>query len=392
MDEHVIATYRRAPEVFVAGEGAVLRDAEGHAYLDFLGGLAVSALGHAHPKLVAALRDQAGKVLHVSNLYRHPYTEELASRLAELTGLAAAFFTNSGTEAVEAALKLARKAQRDRGVPGRTGFVALEGSFHGRSLGALSVTHAPRYREPFGPLLEARFVPFGDISALETAVREARPAAVLLEPIQGEGGVRELPHAYLRHARALCDATETVLIHDEIQCGCGRTGSFLAADAAGVKPDVLTLAKPLGGGLPMGCMMVSARFAEVLGAGDHGSTFAGGPLACRAALVFTAELQAGLLEDVRARGAQLRTGLERLARECDAVAEVRGRGLLLGLRMQHGAGELQAELHRERLLANCTAGDVLRLLPPFVITEAQVDDGLRRLRRALTRVLEARHV
>ncbi len=383
MDEHVLPTYRRAGEVFVAGDGAVLRDQEGHAYLDFLGGLAVSALGHAHPSLVAALREQVGMVLHVSNLYRHPHTEAVAALLAEATGLEAAFFCNSGAEANEAALKLARAVQRRRGAGARTGFVALEGGFHGRTLGALSVTHAAKYREPFAPLLAGvRFVPFGDITALEQALA-ARPAALILEPIQGEAGIRELEAAYLRAARALCDQTGTVLIHDEIQCGCGRTGTFLAAEHADVRPDVVTLAKPLAAGLPMGAMVVRAELADALQPGDHGTTFGGGPLACRAALVFLTALQDGLLAQVRARGARLRAGLERLAAEFPVIAEVRGRGLMLGLRLRACAQDLQRALHQQGLLANCTAGDVVRFLPPYVITPEQIDEGLRRIGDAL---------
>ena len=282
MDEHVIRTYARAEEVFVSGQGAVLRDADGREYLDMLGGIAVSALGHAHPELVAALRQQVGEVLHTSNLYRHPHTEAVAGLIADLTGLDAVFFTNSGAEATEAALKIARKHQRQTGAADRTGFVALEGGFHGRTLGALSVTHTPAYRAPFEPLVPGtQFVPPGDVAALESALAN-HPAALILEPIQGESGVVELPTNYLQTARALCSSTGTVLIHDEVQCGSGRTGTFLAADHADVQPDIVTLAKPIAAGLPMGMAVVRSELAGALVPGDHGSTFAGGPLACRA--------------------------------------------------------------------------------------------------------------
>ncbi|HEV8113734.1 MAG TPA: acetylornithine/succinylornithine family transaminase [Planctomycetota bacterium] len=387
MDEHVLLTYRRAEEVFVDGDGAEIRDAQGRVFLDFLSGIAVNALGHAHPELVAALQEQVTQLLHVSNLYRHPYTEEVASRIAHLTGLEACFFSNSGAEAVEAALKIARKHQRNEGRPERTGFVALEGSFHGRTFGALSVTHTEKYRAPFEPLLQGvTFVPPGDAAALEKALaptKGAAPAALILEPIQGESGVRELPFEYLRLARRLCDATGTVLIHDEVQCGCGRTGNFLAAEAAGVTPDVVTLAKPIAAGLPMGVTVVSKALAGALEPGDHGSTFAGGPFVCRAALVFLRLVDTGLLEQVRARGQQLRRGLETIERDFPVVIELRGRGLMQGVRLSRGAEELQKELYRRGLIVNRTGGDVIRLLPPYVITSAQVHRGLDLLREGL---------
>ena len=388
MDEHVLTTYRRAEEVFVEGSGATVRDAQGKEYLDFLSGIAVSALGHAHPELTAALQDQAGKMLHVSNLFRHPYTEEVAERIAHLTGLEACFFSNSGAEAVEAALKIARKHHRDSGHRERTWFVALEGSFHGRTLGALSVTHTEKYKKPFGPLLDGvTFVAPGDGAALERAIHTpagGKPAALILEPIQGESGVREMPTDFLRLARRLCDETGTILIHDEVQCGSGRTGDFLAAQAAGVKPDIVTLAKPIAAGLPMGVTVVAKKLADTLEPGDHGSTFAGGPFVLRAALVFLKLVdKGGLLEQVRARGQQIRRGLESIERDFPAVAELRGRGLIQGLRLEHGAEELQQDLYRRGLIVNRTAGDVIRILPPYVITSAQVDRGLDLLREGL---------
>lgn len=382
MDEHVIRNYVRAPEVFVEGEGALLRDAEGNEYLDFLAGIAVSALGHAHPELTEALRDQAGKLVHVSNLYRHPYTEEVAATIAELTGLHAVFFCNSGAEAVEAALKIARKHHRMRGAE-RTGFVALEGSFHGRTMGALSVTHTARYRRPFEPLVPGvTFVPFGDLDALERALA-AEPAALLIEPIQGESGVRVVPDDYLRAARELCDGTETVLIHDEVQSGSGRTGKFLAAQHAGVTPDVVTLAKPIAAGLPMGVTVVREELAGVFEPGDHGSTFGGGPLACRAALVFLNACRDGLLDQVAERGRRLRAGLDALAAEFEVITEVRGRGLMQALKLASGAAELCRLLHRDRLLANATGDEVVRFLPPFVVTPEQIDQGLDVIRSCL---------
>jgi acetylornithine/N-succinyldiaminopimelate aminotransferase len=384
MDDGVMKTYARADEVFVAGEGALLRDRDGREFLDFLAGIAVSALGHGHRGLAEALQDQVGKVIHLSNLFRHPYTEQVATRLCALTGMAAAFFTNSGTEAIECALKLARKAMHVRGTPERTSFVALEAGFHGRTLGALSLTHNPKYRQPFQPLQDVAWVPPDDAAALERTLHERRPAALVLEPIQGEGGIRELSGEFLRAARALCDATGTLLVHDEIQSGCGRTGRFLAAQHHGVVPDVVTLAKPIAAGLPMGACLTTAAFADTFQKGEHGSTFAGGPLVCRGALVFLDEIDRGLMDQVEARGRQLRQGLERLQRDLPIVREVRGRGLMLGLRLHHSAAEAQRALYKAGMMVNCTATDVLRIVPPYVVTEQQVDDGLARLRAVLS--------
>lgn len=385
MDEHVLRTYMRTEEVFVEGRGAELVDASGRRYLDFLGGIAVSALGHAHPRLVEAIRDQVGKVVHLSNLYRHPYTEDVATRLARLTGLEAVFFSNSGTEANEAAIKIARKHQRNVGRTERTGFVALEGGFHGRTIGALSLTHSAKYRAPFEPLLQnVAWVPPGDVEALERALAQVEPAALFLEPIQGEAGVRDVPLDFLRAARRLCDATGTLLVHDEVQAGSGRTGTFLAGDAAGIKPDIATLAKPLAAGLPMGACVVSSKLAKTLEPGDHGSTFAGGPLVLRAAQVFLSELEeGGLMTQVHARGVQLRAGLEGLAREFPVISELRGRGLIQGVRLARGAEDFQKDLYRRGLLTNRTGGDTIRLLPPYVVESAQIAQGLDLLRDAL---------
>ncbi|QDU69050.1 aspartate aminotransferase family protein [Engelhardtia mirabilis] len=390
MDEHVLRTYQRAEPTFTHGRGARLVDGQGREYIDLMGGIAVSALGHAHPALVAALTDQIGRVLHTCNLYRHPYTEQVAGLLAKHTGLEAAFFSNSGTEANECALKAARahhhRLAQAAGTAPRTAFLALEGSFHGRTLGALSVTWTERYRAPFEPLIPGcHFVPAGDVDALQAALERLQPAALILEPIQGESGLRPLPDAYLRRARELCTATGTILIHDEVQSGCGRTGSFLAAQSAGVTPDIVTLAKPLGAGLPIGATVVAEHLACSLVPGDHGSTFGGGPLALRAALTFLELWDAGeLAADVAARGAELTAGLDRLVARFDHVIERRGRGLMQGLRMATPAGELSALLHQRGVLT-CTAGDnVLRLLPPYVIAPTDLSLGLETLEACLT--------
>jgi predicted acetylornithine/succinylornithine family transaminase len=383
MDEGVMKTYGRADEVFVSGHGAVLVDSTGREFLDFLAGIAVSALGHGHAELAAALRDQVGKVVHLSNLFRHPYTEQVATRLCALTDMSAAFFTNSGTEAMECALKLARRAMHNRGEGERTSFVALEQGFHGRSLGALSLTWNEKYRKPFQPLQQVTWVAPEDTATLARVLRSEKPAALVLEPVQGEGGIRMLSAAFLRQARELCTETGTLLVHDEIQSGCGRTGRFLAAQHAGVVPDVVTLAKPIAAGLPMGACLASKAFAETFHKGEHGSTFAGGPLVCRAALVFLDEVERGLLGQVQERGAQLRAGLEQLQREFPIVREVRGLGLMLGLRLHHSADLVQKALHKNGLLVNCTAGDVLRIVPPYVVTGDQIETALQQLRSTL---------
>jgi predicted acetylornithine/succinylornithine family transaminase len=383
MDEGLMKTYARADEVFVTGHGAVLQDSTGREFLDFLAGIAVSALGHGHAELAEALRDQVGKVVHLSNLFRHPYTEQVATRLCKLAGMGAAFFTNSGTEAIECALKLARKAMHVRGTPERTSFVALEGGFHGRSLGALSLTWSEKYRKPFQPLQKVTWVPPEDGNALAAALQADKPAALVLEPIQGEGGIRTLSSAFLKRARELCTQTGTLLVHDEIQSGCGRTGKFLAAMHAGVTPDVVTLAKPIAAGLPMGACLCTPALADTFQKGEHGSTFAGGPLVCRAALVFLDEVERGLLGNVQDRGHQLREGLVALGREFKFVREVRGQGLMLGLRMWHSAEAVQKALYQNGVIVNCTSTDVLRIVPPFVIKKEQIDQGLRILRDTL---------
>ena len=384
IEAHVMSTYARGDEVFVDGTGAVVRDQDGNEYLDFLSGIAVTALGHAHPALTAALRDQVGRVTHLSNLFRHAFTADVAQRLCSHADMHKAFFTNSGAESIECALKIARKAMHVAGRAERTSFVALEGGFHGRTMGALSLTHASAYRAPFGPLFDVRWVSPGDVAALARALRETSPAGLVIEPIQGEGGIHELSDEFLRAARRLCDETGTVLIHDEVQSGCGRTGRFLAAQHHDVTPDVVALAKPLGAGVPMGACLAAEAFADVLQPGDHGTTFGGGPLACRAAAVFLDELESGLQDHVRARGAQLRAGLEEIAAAAPAVREVRGRGLMLGVQLDRPAQDVQRELYRRRLILNAPQADVLRVVPPFVVTSAQVDDALARIRAVLT--------
>lgn len=381
----LMGTYRRAAPLLVNGDGAWLEDETGRRYLDWISGIGATCLGHGHGALTVALAGQAATLGHVSNLYRHGPGEAFARRLCARTGMDAVFFSNSGSEANEGALKLARKFHAAAGAPERTRFVALEGGFHGRSFGSLSVTSRDAYRAPFGPMLEATFVAPGDVRALAEALH-AGPAALILEPIQGEGGLVGLCDGFLRAARELCSATGTVLIHDEIQCGGGRTGTYLASQAAGAgaAPDVVTLAKPIGAGVPIGATLARGPFATALRPGDHGSTFGGGPLACAAGLVVLDELDAGLDRRVAELGRALAKGLDRLVQRSDALLTRRGRGLMQGV-VAPGAAAAIADAAFDAGLLCCTAaGDVVRFLPPFILTDDDLAAGLDLLERALS--------
>ncbi|HEY1834438.1 MAG TPA: acetylornithine/succinylornithine family transaminase [Solirubrobacteraceae bacterium] len=372
--ERVIDSYIRQPVEFVRAEGAWLWDSEGNEYLDFLCGISVTSLGHCHPDVVAAVREQAGRLMHTSNLF---YTEPgimLAERLSRSSLGGKVFLCNSGTEANEAAIKLARKAKRGGDV------VVVHGAFHGRTYGSLSATPQEAKQAPFAPLVPGFRAVALDARAIEDAVDD-NTAAVLLEPIQGETGVHVLSDDLLKAARKACDAHGAALIFDEIQTGMGRTGTLWAYEQTGVVPDALTSAKALGGGLPIGALITGERLAGVLEPGDHGSTFAGGPLVCSAALKaleLTADEQ--LLARVAASGERLRAGLEALPH----VLEVRGRGLMLACELDTSAPEVvTGALLRERLVLNATGPSTLRLLPPLTLGEEDIDEGLRRLGRAL---------
>ena len=382
----LLPVYEPAPPPFVSGTGATLIDARGRSYLDLNSGLGVTALGHSHPRWSAAIADQATRLTHVSNLLRHPLAEEVASRLTHLSGMAAVFFSNSGSEANECALKIARKAARLRDPHSRGRLVALERSFHGRTLGSLSLTARAAYREPFEPLLEVTFVPPGDLTALAEAIRDGGPskaAALFLEPIQGEGGLYELSPQFLAGARELCDTHGTLLVADEVQSGAGRSGDFLALAPSGIQADIVTLGKPLAGGLPIGATLVSEELAGVLAPGDHGSTFGGGPLVLRGAEVFLEELEeGGLAEAVRQRGAELREGLDRIV-AAGLAAERRGRGLMQGLALPGRAPAAQKALFERSLIASTAGGDLLRFLPPYVITPRELNQALDILTQTL---------
>jgi len=372
--EFVIGSYARLPVEFVRGEGALLWDEEGNEYLDFLCGISVTSLGHCHPRIVEAVREQAGRLMHVSNLFYSEPAMRLAERLSQLSLGGKVFFCNSGTEANEAALKLARKAR-----PGGE-FVVLEGAFHGRTYGSLSATPQESKQAPFAPLVPGFRAVAPEPAALLAAVDEDT-AAVLLEPIQGESGVHVLADELLEAAREACDRHGAALIFDEIQTGMGRTGTLWAYEQSGVVPDAITVAKAFGGGLPIGALVTGPRLADVLGPGDHGSTFAGGPVvasAALAALELTAEEP--LLAAVRERGAELAAQLAELPH----VTAVRGRGLMLACRLDVSAPDaVRRALLEQRLVTNATGPDTLRLLPPLTITPEQARDGVARLARTL---------
>ncbi|MBA2605059.1 MAG: acetylornithine/succinylornithine family transaminase [Acidobacteria bacterium] len=369
---HVLQTYRRAPVVFERGNGCRLYDATGRAYLDFISGIGVSSLGHAHPRLSAAIAAQAATLLHTSNLYYHPLQSEVASRLTALSGLPRTFFCNSGTEAVEACLKFARRYWHAQGSP-RSEIVALERGFHGRTMGSLSVTWDDHYRAPFGPLLEGvTFVSQNDPDALRRAV-SSRTAAVIAEPLQGEGGVRPLEQAMAEAITDACEATGALFIADEVQCGLGRTGVPFHSATLGLRPDLMALGKALGGGVPVGAALFSDRVAASAAFGDHGSTYGGNLLACRAAMVFLDELTSGLLEHVASTGPLIRAALERVAARHPMITGIRGAGVIWGVELDRPAAPVVEAALDRGLLINRTADTVIRMLPPYIVDSADVD-------------------
>jgi predicted acetylornithine/succinylornithine family transaminase len=386
-------TYKRPPAVFERGRGCYVYDQRGRAYLDFLGGLAVNALGYAHPRLVRVIRREAARVVHVSNLFHNPYQGPLARKLAEWSGMDRVFFTNSGTEAIEGALKLARLAAHRKFGGTKTKFLALENSFHGRTFGALSITHPAKYRDPFAPLVPgAEFVRFNDVADLE-AKFDGPVCAIVIEPIQGEGGINTVSPVFWQKARELATRQGAALIADEIQCGLGRSGRAFVYQRLSGLPDIVIVAKPLAGGLPLGAFLAREEFASVFSPGLHGTTFGGGPLICAVALEFLATVEEqGLLENVRARGAQLRDGLLRMAARFDFIREVRGEGLILGMELSVEGGPYVAEAMRRGLLINCTHESVLRFLPPFILSARQVEDGLKILETVLAKTARPQEV
>jgi len=377
---HVLQTYRRAPVVFTRGEGVYLFDDEGHRYLDLISGVGVASLGHANPLLADALASQARTLVHTSNLYFHELQGQVASRLAALSGLSRTFFCNSGTEAMEGCLKFARRYWHTAGEANRTGLVALEHAFHGRSMGSLSVTWDDHYRAPFQPLLQGvAWVPAGDAAALEAAV-SATTTAIVIEAIQGEGGVRPLSPAFAAAVKDAQRRTGALLVCDEVQCGLGRTGVAFGYQRLGLQPDLVAVGKAIGGGMPVGAVLVSDRVAEAVSAGDHGSTYGGNLLACRAALVFLEQLMdRGLMTHVQEVGGQLAAGLCELAGRHPVIREVRGAGLMWGLDLHVDASPFVQAALRRRVLINRTAETVIRMLPPYVMSGAEVTEALGQL-------------
>jgi predicted acetylornithine/succinylornithine family transaminase len=370
MSEALLPIYER-DLVLVKGKGARLFDKDGRTWLDFAAGIAVNGFGYGDRKIVAAIRAQAGLLIHASNLFHTEPASALAERLVALAFPSRVFFCNSGSEACEGAMKFARRIGKEQG---RTEFVCFERSFHGRTMGALSTTWTAKYREPFEPLVPGvSFCPLNDLGAVAAAV-SSRTAAVMVEPVQGEGGIRPATAEFLRGLEALCRERGALLVFDEIQCGLGRTGKMFAYEHAGVRPDILTLAKPLAGGLPMGAILVRDTLAPALKVGDHGSTFGGNPVAAAAALAVLDHLTApGFLEEIAKKGQYLARGLRRLARKHKgSVAEVRGLGLMLGVEVRGEAGAVVKGLRERGILATKAGDHVLRLLPPLVIKRSEI--------------------
>jgi len=388
---HLLPTYARVDLAFERGEGAWLIATNGERYLDFTSGVAVNALGHAHPHLVEAVTKQAHKVWHVSNLYRIPESERLAQRLCAASFADVVFFGNSGAEAVECAIKMARKYQSASGRVERYRMITFEGAFHGRTLATLAAGGRKSYLDGFGPVVQGfDQVAFGDLEATKRAVGP-ETAAILIEPIMGEGGVRVVPSEFLRALRRLCDEHGLLLVFDEVHTGIGRTGELFAYQRCGVTPDIMALAKALGGGFPLGACLATAEAAKGMTTGTHGSTFGGNPLAMTVAgAVLDVVLAEGFLERVRRVSLVLKQKLAAIAdRYPTVVAELRGEGLLVGLRTVVPSAELIDELRAEKMIAAGSGDNVVRLLPPLIISEEEVAEAIRRLERACARIAKA---
>jgi len=374
-EPHVMKTYGRLPLALSHGRGCWVWDTDGKKYLDGLGGIAVNTLGHAHPKLVPALQEQIGKLIHTSNYYAAPLQEKLAAKLCEISGLTNAFFCNSGLEANEGALKIARKYGHDKGID-RPEIIVYEKAFHGRSIATLSATGNPKVQAGFGPLVEGFVrVPLNDVAAIEeVAASNPNVVAVFLEVIQGEGGINPAKVEYLRAVRRICDEKGWLLMLDEVQCGIGRTGKWFAHQWAGIKPDVMPLAKGLGSGVPVGAIVCGPRAANVLGAGNHGTTFGGNPLAMRAGIeTLTIMEEDKLLDNAATVGEVLRAGLQRELQGESGIVEIRGQGLMIGIELDRPCGELLGRAAEAGLMISVTADRVIRLVPPLVLSASEAE-------------------
>jgi acetylornithine/N-succinyldiaminopimelate aminotransferase len=377
--EYLLQNYARYPLVLARGRGCYVYDADGNRYLDLISGIGVNSLGYAHPRITKVIREQAGLLLHSSNLYYHEYQGRLAERIAKVSGLKRSFFCNSGTEAMEGGLKMI-KAHGSAISPEKFEIIALEGSFHGRTIGALSVTGQPKYRKDFEPLMPGvRFIQRNDIAALEQAASE-KTAGILLEFIQGEGGIFPMSEVFVRKAREVADKNNALLLFDEIQCGVGRPGTYFAYQLVEpqVLPDIMVAAKPMACGLPLGVITATEQAASAIKPGMHGSTYGGGPLACRVALEFFDILE-GLLPSIVSVGGYFRMRLTELARRHSFIKEIRGQGLMIGVELEFPGKQLVLDGMKEGLLFNCTHETVLRFLPPYILTEQDVDRAVAAL-------------
>ena len=386
--DHLMGVYNRTPLAFERGEGVRLYTTDGEAYLDALAGIAVNALGHSHPKLIAALKAQADKLWHVSNIFTIPEQAKLASALTDATFADVVFFTNSGTEAVECAIKTARKFHWARGQEERIDIIGFDGSFHGRTLAAVNASGNSSYLEGFGPRMPGFLqLEFGDHEALKAALASPTTAAVILEPVQGEGGARAVPDSCLRELRALCDQYGVLMILDEVQCGFSRTGKLFAHEWAGIEPDIMAVAKALGGGFPIGACLATARAAAGMTPGSHGSTYGGNPLAMAVGLAAVQELcSPALLDHVAKVSGYFTQQLEGLqSRNPDVVEEIRGRGLLIGLKLKTPNREFMQHARDEKLLIAGGGDNCVRLLPPLVISVDEVREVVEKLERACAR-------
>jgi predicted acetylornithine/succinylornithine family transaminase len=379
--DYLLQNYARYPLVLHRGKGCHVYDTSGKRYLDFIAGIGVNALGYAHPRITKVIREQAGLILHTSNLYYHEYQGRLAERLAKISGLQRTFFANTGTEAMEGALKMVR-SHGGKISPEKYEIVSLENSFHGRTLGSLSITGQEKYRKDFEPLLAGvKFVPQNDSVALEQVVSE-RTAGIVIEWIQGEGGINSMTHEYAQKARQLADRYNALLVFDEIQCGVGRPGTYFAYQTCNppVLPDVMVAAKPLACGIPLGVIVANERAAAAIGPGMHGSTFGGGPLACRVALEFM-DILDELLPHIQDMGTYFRAKLDDLQKRFGFIKEVRGRGLMVGVELAIPGKQMVLDAMELGLLMNCTHDTVLRFLPPYTVTEKEIDRGVSILKK-----------
>jgi acetylornithine/N-succinyldiaminopimelate aminotransferase len=390
VNSHLLPTYARVDLAFERGEGAWLTATNGERYLDFTAGVAVNSLGHAHPHLVAALTEQAGKVWHVSNLFRIPEAERLADRLCALSFADRVFFSNSGAEAMECAIKTARKYHAVSGAPDRFRIITYEGAFHGRTLATLAAGGQKKYLDGFGPVVEGfDQVPFADLEATKKAIGEAT-GAILIEPVMGEGGVRVVPPAFLRALRELCDQRGLLLVFDEVQAGMGRCGELFAYQRVGVQPDIMALAKALGGGFPVGACLATEEAAKGMTPGTHGSTFGGNPLAMAAGnAVLDVMTAPGFFDQMRETVLLLKQRLAEIKdRYPTVIAEIRGEGMLMGMRAVIPCGELVERLRAEKLLTVAAGDNVVRLLPPLIIGEQEVAEAIARIDQACARIVQ----